>query len=164
MKWNGTSECLRAGKRLVVALSRLVRGKAGRMAARQCLEPDTWPARGQATDQSTREKMMELRHIGNIGERLVEEYLAAKGYLCHRNTRSPGSSDIEAVARSATLLVQVKTAIYPEQPADLTSEETQNLKARAEKSGAEAWGTKVTINATGQLVGKIAWVDLREIR
>jgi Holliday junction resolvase len=103
---------------------------------------------------------MEPAEIGNVGERHVEEYLRNRGYTCNRNTQLPGSTDIEASHSSAKLLIQAKTAVHPEMPADLRPDELRNIKSRAAALGREAWLAQVTINPAGQLVKDIQWRKL----
>ena len=98
--------------------------------------------------------------IGNIGERHVTAWLQAKNYQCNRNTALPGSTDIEADASQASLLVQVKTALSPALPADLSTEEQRAIVARANRSGKEEWLARLQINSQGALIGEISWAKL----
>jgi Holliday junction resolvase-like predicted endonuclease len=98
--------------------------------------------------------------IGQVGEKAVAAWLRGNGYSVNQNTALPGSTDIEAVSQKASLLVQVKTAVYPNQPGQLDWEEVRNLKSRASNIGYEAWAAYVQINSQGQLVGQISWKKL----
>jgi hypothetical protein len=97
--------------------------------------------------------------IGSIGEGHVTAWLQSRGYSCYRNTQLPGSTDIEANGQVG-LLVQVKTAVYPLPPAELSNEEQRNIVARANRSGRQAWLARVNINNVGSLVGQINWKRL----
>src|SRR5260370_20529966 len=68
--------------------------------------------------------------IGNIGEIYVTRWLQGMNYACHQNTQLPGSTDIEATGVVNKLLVQVKTAVYPNSPAFLSAEEKKTIVAR----------------------------------
>jgi len=103
--------------------------------------------------------------IGQIGEEHLMAALRAKGFDCHRNTQLPGVTDIVAVEREEgkiinSLRVQVKTAIVPCLPADLSWEEKKAIISRAHASDSEAWMAQVRINEDGDLVGEIKWGKL----
>ena len=104
---------------------------------------------------------MKPAEIGNYGERLVENFLRAEGYRCERNTQLPGSTDIEAYKGEEILLIQVKTALFPNKPDDLSSDERRNLSSRASKIGAKPGLAQLQINEQGKLVGKIRWKKLK---
>ena len=97
--------------------------------------------------------------IGNAGERIVSAALLSMNYRTNLDTRQAGSTDIEALGARVSLLVQVKTALQPAVPADLSRDEIRNITSRA-KLGYQAWQAKVTVNADLQLVGKIEWTRL----
>ncbi|MBM3475593.1 MAG: hypothetical protein FJX75_20200 [Armatimonadetes bacterium] len=97
--------------------------------------------------------------IGAAGEAHAAEWLKSKGYTATVNTRLPGSTDIEADG-PASLLVQAKSAVYPNAPADLTPDEERNIKSRASNTKREAWLAKVTMNNDLRLRGEIAWKKL----
>jgi len=103
---------------------------------------------------------MESGNIGNIGERHATAWLANNGFRCHRNTQLPGSTDIEAVGNSKSLLVQVKTGMSPNDAPYISAEERRNIIARANRLGREAWCARVQINFRGELVGQIQWEKL----
>jgi Holliday junction resolvase-like predicted endonuclease len=106
-----------------------------------------------------RERSMESAEIGNIGERHVEAWLKTKGYVCNRNTKLPGATDIEAVATGRSLLVQVKTAQQPYSPATLTQEEISAIKARAQRLNFEPWLAQVKITISGSMIGEPIWTQ-----
>jgi len=104
--------------------------------------------------------MYSQAQIGDAGEQIVNSWLVQNGYKTNLDTRQPGSTDIEAVGTKALLLVQVKTAMSPSTPADLSSDEVRNIKSRASRLGYQAWQAKVTVNSSLQLVGEIQWKRL----
>ena len=80
-------------------------------------------------------------------EKAVVNWLRQKGWEITRwDTQTPGSTDIEARSGNKKLLVQVKSAIYPNQPSSLSWEEERNIKSRATKIGAEAWEARVLLD------------------
>lgn len=98
--------------------------------------------------------------IGNFGERHATAWLQSKGYQCYRNTQQPGSTDIEARGTSKSLLVQVKTGLFPSSAPSLASDEQRNISSRATRLGYEAWLAQAQINAMGSLMGEIKWTKL----
>jgi hypothetical protein len=111
-------------------------------------------------------KKMTAAEIGNIGERYATAFLEGKGFTCYRNTQLPGSTDIEAVLKNSTgnvtkrILAQVKTAVTPNSPADLSLLEKSGIVSRANRNNAEAWLAQVSINDDGDLLGDIKWTKL----
>ncbi len=103
--------------------------------------------------------------IGNIGERHATAQLEAKGWICYRNTQLPGATDIEAIMKDSLgnvidkLLVQVKTAISPYWPSDLSSEERAAIIARARRNGPRAYLAQISINDRGDLL-RSNWEEL----
>jgi len=98
--------------------------------------------------------------IGQKGERIVAAWLKEKGYTTNVDTKAPGSTDIEAKASSGNLLVQVKAAVSPNQPADLSSDEVRNIKSRASNLGWTAWEARVQLDSHLVLLGEIQWRKL----
>lgn len=104
---------------------------------------------------------MSTVEIGKIGEKKVVEWLLANGYtIVEWDTKAPGATDIEAKNTKAHVLVQVKTAVEPNTPADMSHEEVQALKARASRKKAEAWQAKVQLDSKHNLKGEIQWKKL----
>lgn len=98
--------------------------------------------------------------IGRAGEKAIVNYLKGKGWEITRwDTQAPGSTDIEACSGNKKLLVQVKSAIYPNQPASLSWEEEKNIKSRATRIGAEAWEARVLLNESLNPMG-VKWRKL----
>ncbi len=104
--------------------------------------------------------MLTAAQIGTIGEVHATEWLKAKGYSCYRNTQLPGATDIEANGNPTSLLVQVKTAVWPSSAASLSAEEKKAIVARANKNQRQAWLAQLQINNKGEVVGDIAWTRL----
>jgi hypothetical protein len=102
---------------------------------------------------------MTSAEIGNIGERYVGAWLHARGYQYYRNTQLPGSTDIEA-SGPASLLVQVKTAVYPRSPTELTPDERRAIITRANRNGRQAWLAQLQIDSSGAMLGSINWIKL----
>jgi Holliday junction resolvase len=99
--------------------------------------------------------------IGEAGERIVVDWLKAKGCTIDRwDTQSPGSTDIEASWPTKRLLVQVKSAVAPNQPSVLSGDEIAKIKSRAAKVGAEAWQAQVQLDSQLRQVG-IKWAKLK---
>jgi hypothetical protein len=105
--------------------------------------------------------MLATADIGNSGENIVNSWLLGKNYKTNLDTRQPGATDIEAVGGSASLLVQVKTAVSPSTPADLSSDEARNIKSRESRLGYQAWQAKVVVDTQLRLVGEIKWQQLK---
>lgn len=106
-------------------------------------------------------KELTAAEIGYYGELHATAYLRANGFACHRNTQQPGSTDIDATGPYRSLYVQVKTAVYPNSPASLSSDEKNGIIARAIRNKREAWLAQVTIGDSGNLIGEIIWKQLR---
>ncbi|MHA1228649.1 MAG: hypothetical protein ACTSPV_18140 [Candidatus Hodarchaeales archaeon] len=85
--------------------------------------------------------------VGLAGEKAVVNWLNQKGWEITRwDTDAPGATDIEARSGNKKLLVQVKSAIYPNQPSSLSEEEERNIKSRATMKDAEAWEARVVLD------------------
>ena len=104
--------------------------------------------------------MLTSAEVGTTGEKHATAELRAKGWTCYRNTQLPGATDIEATGGTPALLVQVKTAVYPNLPADLSAEEKTAIVSRANRNGKDAWLAQLQINREGALVGSISWTKL----
>ncbi len=99
--------------------------------------------------------------IGQAGEGIVVQWLKDNNYsILDWNTQAPGSTDIKASGGGKVLLVQVKAAVVPSQPASLSSDEEPSIKARAAQIKAEAYEAKVQLDSSLRLVGKIEWRQL----
>jgi len=105
-------------------------------------------------------KPFEDYYVKLAGERAAVSWLESKGFTIAKwETRTPGSADIEAKS-GKHLLVQVRTAVQPEDPPSLTSEDEEGIISRAAKIDAEAWEARVQLDANLQLQGKIKWRKL----
>jgi hypothetical protein len=99
--------------------------------------------------------------VGLAGERVVVDWLKAKGCGIDRwDTQSPGSTDVDASWTTKRLLVQVKSAVAPNQPSVLSGDEIAKIKSRAGKVGAEAWQAQVQLDSQLGQVGEIKWTKL----
>ena len=67
---------------------------------------------------------------------------------------------IEAVGSQASLLVQVKTALSPNTPADISSDELRNINAQAARLGFHSWLAQVVVDSNLRPIGDIAWRKL----
>ncbi|MGB7591365.1 MAG: hypothetical protein WCD04_14885 [Terriglobia bacterium] len=109
---------------------------------------------------------MTSAEIGSYGEQYVTAFLASKGFTCQQNTQLPGSTDIEATIKDVyghitkALLVQVKTAVTPNAPADLSAEDKKAIVVRANLYSAEAWLAQVNLDSRGNQLGDIKWTKL----
>jgi Holliday junction resolvase-like predicted endonuclease len=84
--------------------------------------------------------------IGLAGERVAVDWLKSKGYtILNWDTRAPGATDIEANT-STHILVQVKSAVYPNEVPTLSSEEETRIKARAGRLSASAYEARVQLD------------------
>lgn len=104
--------------------------------------------------------MYTTSEVGRAGEHAVVQWLRSnRCTVTNWNTQAAGSTDIEAVG-AARLLIQVKSAVYPSQPASLSSDEEGNIKSRATRTSAEAWEARVLLDQRLQLQSEIAWRKL----
>ena len=106
--------------------------------------------------------MATLFEIGQAGERIVVQWLKEAGYTVKMwDTESPGSTDIEAESsKGHVLLVQVKSAVHPNEPPSLSRDEERKIESRATRIGAEAWEARVQLNASLEVIGEIHWRKL----
>ena len=74
-----------------------------------------------------------------------------------QNTLASGSTNIEAKSSSKRLLIQVKTAVNPIDPAQLSEVEEEAIMLRAEKLGAQAWEARVQVGSNMELIGNVQW-------
>jgi hypothetical protein len=98
--------------------------------------------------------------IGSVGERIVVHWLTVNNYSTNWDTKGPGATDIEARSNQANLLVQVKTAVAPNQSTTISSEERTRITSRAGRLGWQAWLAQVQVDRFGNQVGKTHWTQL----
>jgi Holliday junction resolvase len=111
---------------------------------------------------SIESKIMPLYESGDIGaagEKHATAALIEKGWTCVQNTQQAGATDIQATAGGKTMLVQVKTAVCPAFPADISPEERTRITGRAARNGYEAWLCQVRLNPNGSL----AWINWQKL-
>lgn len=104
---------------------------------------------------------LEEYNIGEQGELFVVQYLKDIGYIVKHDTKLPGSTDIEAIKGNVHFLIQVKTAMAPQEPVSLSSDEERDIKSRAARIGTTAYEAKVQLNTLYQLIGDIKWRNLQ---
>jgi Holliday junction resolvase-like predicted endonuclease len=106
--------------------------------------------------------MVSSGDVGRAGESTVVAELKKLGYrITSWDTQGPGATDIEAASSTTTLLVQVKTAVSPNAPASLSSNEKRAIAMRALRKGAEAWEARVLlVNRLLQPIVRITWQKL----
>jgi len=100
--------------------------------------------------------------IGQAGERIVVQWVKEAGYTIKRwDTQSPGSTDIEAESSNGhVLLVQVKSAVHPNEPPSLSRDEERKIESRAMRIGTDAWEARVQLNGSLEPIGEIQWRKL----
>lgn len=90
--------------------------------------------------------MSQPADIGRIGEKAVVDNLTSQGYtIIEWNTQAPGATDIEASNSKEHILVQVKSAMYPSIPVDLSQADIAAIKSRASRKNAVAYEAKVQL-------------------
>ena len=98
--------------------------------------------------------------VGNMGELHAVAWLEVNGFtVTKHDTKAPGKVDIEAERDDGAILVQVKSSISSEVPADPSSDEIKAIKSRATKTERTAWIAKVTLKMDGSL-RRISWSKL----
>ena len=101
--------------------------------------------------------MSSAADIGRAGEGHVVDWLRAEKYSIKWYTQALGSTDIEAQSSSKRLLVQVKTAVHPNNPERLSTEEEKAITSRAARLGAQAWEARVQVGSNLELIGNVQW-------
>jgi Holliday junction resolvase-like predicted endonuclease len=103
---------------------------------------------------------LEAADIGHAGEKHVENWCISKGFRnVIRNTWQPGGVDIQADGgANNNIVIQVKSAISPNQPATVTNEERAAIIARGKKLGRIPYGAYVVMNGETKLMGDINFV------
>lgn len=105
--------------------------------------------------------MMTPTDIADYGDRHVEGWLAERGYRCHHSSQRHGVKDIEARSAENNLLVHIETSLAPKPPRELSHADHDSVCARAMMLGFDPWLAKVQIGDQGELVGEIAWTQLK---
>ena len=119
-------------------------------AAYRSYQEDVWPVvRRKGT-------IVDTAQIGQYGEQHVAAWLRQQGYTVNQNTKLPGSTDIQADGPKS-ILVQVKTAVPPNEPSYPSSDEIRNIKSRATNTNRSAYIARVKIDSEAKLVGEIKW-------
>jgi hypothetical protein len=98
--------------------------------------------------------------INYLGQAIAQFDLERQGFVWKWNTSIPGSTDIEATKGSEGRLVQVRTAVHPQEPRGLGQDETQRIKAKASQMGYEPWLVQITIKEGDSAAKTIIWTKL----
>jgi hypothetical protein len=103
---------------------------------------------------------LEAADIGHAGEKHVENYCISKGFKnVIRNTWQPGGVDIQADGgANNNIVIQVKSAISPNQPAVVTNQEKAAIIERGKKLGRIPYGAYVLMDGNTKLMGEIKFV------
>lgn len=100
--------------------------------------------------------MSKESETNHAGEYIVFQSLRSLGYTVDKwETHSPGSQAVEAHDEDVRLLLQVRSAVYPNDPPALTSSEERVIELRAVRIGAEAGEARVRLNESLDLKGEI---------
>jgi len=99
-----------------------------------------------------------------VGEGIALRDLLVKGFAILKwNTpeQLPGSEYIEAEepVTKKHIFVQVNSAVTPNVPSNLSSDEEGNLKSHAARKGGEAWEVKVQL-VSSLKEGTVTWRQL----
>ncbi|HUI30181.1 MAG TPA: hypothetical protein VLX91_08180 [Candidatus Acidoferrales bacterium] len=98
--------------------------------------------------------------IGTAGESAAITELKSQNVIITKwDTKAPGSTDIEATKDGKKILVQVKSAVSPEEPAALSADEERNIKSRATRIGGIAFEAKVSLDKSLRATN-ISWRKL----
>jgi Holliday junction resolvase-like predicted endonuclease len=85
--------------------------------------------------------------IGRAGEQLVVNWLRANGWCVESwNTQGSGATDIVASKSWIRVLIQVKTALYPNSPASVSDVERRAICSRAKRTGCQAYVAQVMLD------------------
>lgn len=105
---------------------------------------------------------LESGDIGKAGEMIVENWLRTHNWRnIIRNTQQPGGTDIQADGgTSGNILVQVKTALTPNQPSEISELEKSAITSRATRLNRIAYSAYVVIDSNKNLIGEIRWRKL----
>jgi hypothetical protein len=99
--------------------------------------------------------------IEATGESHVEEWLIENGYNnIIKQTLFPGEREIKADGSVETILIQVRTFVYPDIPFKLNETETHKIRLRASINKNAAYAAYVVIDEDKKLAGEITWQRL----
>lgn len=103
---------------------------------------------------------LESADIGHAGEKHVENYCISKGFKnVIRNTWQPGGVDIQADGgANNNIIIQVKSAISPNQPATVTDAEKAAIVARGKKLNRIPYAAYVLMDSSTKLIGEIKFL------
>lgn len=102
---------------------------------------------------------LEAADIGHAGEKIVEDLLSQNSWTnIIRDTWQKGSTDIKADPIDKTkkgILIQVKTALFPNAPAEISADEKKNIIMRAKRENRDAYAAYLKIDSNKKLVGNV---------
>ncbi len=98
--------------------------------------------------------------IQYIGRALATIDLERLGFVWEQNRSIADPTSIAATKGSEGRLIQVRTAVHPQEPLRLSQDETQRLKSKASQFGYEAWIAQITIDTGGKLAKTIIWAKV----
>ncbi len=93
------------------------------------------------------------------GRKCAATWLGKCGYIANLDAATPHETDVEADHPSVKILVYVKTTVLPASPKGLTVEESKAFKARAAQAGRRAYAAGVILDAGGNLVHDVHWLN-----
>jgi len=99
---------------------------------------------------------------GTAGEEVVANLLRRDGWInVQVDTRGPGSTDVLAQRpNGGGILVQVKSAISPNEPSALGALEQHEIAVRANRLGYDAYAAAVTFSPLGLAAPTVQWQRL----
>jgi hypothetical protein len=102
-----------------------------------------------------------LPEIKQIGITIVEKWLSDNGYS-NILPESIESDDhlLRATGKLETLLLQIKTSVFPLEPEKLSEKEIDNLTTKANYLKMIAYAAYVVIGFDGSIIGEIIWQRL----
>jgi hypothetical protein len=102
-------------------------------------------------------------------EQAVIDGLEQQGFaIAEWDKAAPGPTDLRAVKHGASgsedrkLLIQVRAAIFPEEPPSLTADEVKRLQSRCQQTGDEPWEVRAYLDGTYRVVGPPQWRFLKD--
>ena len=98
--------------------------------------------------------------IEYIGKAIATIDLERRGFAWKQNRWITGSTDIEATKGAEGRLVQIRTAVHPQEPPGLSQEETQRIKSRSSQIGYEPWLAQITLKVSDIAAKTIIWTNV----
>jgi hypothetical protein len=102
-----------------------------------------------------------LPEINSIGQKHVESWLTENGYLDVRKEQlQQNDSGFIAKGKFESILVQIRTFLYPQRPFKLSDFEIKSLSVKAGKLGLVAYAAYVIVNEEHNTTEDIIWERL----